>query len=220
MTMPELNDDHPINRLQAIEASGWLKRNFCQQIADAVRGTAYSVDHICGIACQETAYVWLAHDKELSPQEICAMCVLDGSGDFKPAGNPRSAFPRNTAAFRTKYGDEFTDMLINEGNSARRIRGMGPVDWIYKGYGIFQYDLQFVEEDEDFFRLRLWHDFNECLKRLMQELSRSWKDHNNLFDAIKAYNGSGKRAQIYAENVTAYSSFAQEGDISGRVLPA
>jgi len=97
---------------------------------------------------------------------------------------------------------------------------MGPVDWIYKGYGIFQYDLQFVEEDEDFFRLRLWHDFNECLKRLMQELSRSWKDHNNLFDAIKAYNGSGKRAQIYAENVTAYSSFAQGGDISGRVLPA
>jgi len=148
------------------------------------------------------------------------MCVLDGSGDFKPAENPRSAFPRNTAAFRSKYGDEFTDMLINEGNSARRIREMGPVDWIYKGYGIFQCDLQFVEEDEDFCRQRLWHDFNECLKRLMQELSRSWKGHNNLFDAIKAYNGSGKRAEIYAQNVTAYSSFAQGADISGRVMPA
>jgi hypothetical protein len=218
--MPELNDDHPINRLQAIKASDWLKRNFGQQIADAVTDTPYSVDHICGIACQETAYVWLAHDKELSPEEICAICVLDGSGDFKPAENPRSAFPRNTAAFRAKYGDEFTDMLIAEGNKSRKIRGMGPVDWIYKGYGIFQYDLQFVRDDEQFFRQKLWYDFGECLKRLMKELKRVWNDYNDLFAAIKAYNGSGKRAEVYAQNVIAYAGFAGEGDTSDRVMPA
>lgn len=65
--MPQLSDDFPISRAQAIEASGWLKRSFGPQMAEAVKETAYSVDHICGIACQETAYVWLTHAEELSP---------------------------------------------------------------------------------------------------------------------------------------------------------
>ena len=217
--MPELSEDYPISRLQAIEASDWLKENFAQEMADAVKDTAYSVDHICGIACQETAYVWLAHSKELPAQAILTMCVLDGSGDFKPNENPRSVFPRNTAAFRERYGDEFTDMLIEEGNKSRTMRGLGPVDWIYKGYGIFQYDLQFVTNDEEFFREKLWHNFGQCLKRLMQELTRTWNDHNDLFAAIKAYNGSGKRAENYAQNVIAYSSFAGGDDAFPRAIP-
>jgi hypothetical protein len=58
-----------------------------------------------------------------------------------------------------------------------------------------------------------------CLKRLRKELQRASTDHNDLLAAITAYNGSGKRVEIYAQNVTTYSRFAQGGDISGRVMP-
>ena len=218
--MPDLNADAPISRSQAIEASRWLKENFGPQITDAVAGTAFSVNHICGIACQETAYVWQSRLNDLSPDEILALCVLDGSGDFKPEENPRSAFPRNTAAFRERFGDGFTGKLIDAGNESRKLRGFSPVNWIYKGYGIFQYDLQFVIKDEEFFRNQLWLDFGECLKRLMGELSKTWDQQGNLFAAIRAYNGSGRRAEIYAQNVTAYASIAGDEDAAPRATPA
>lgn len=218
--MPELNSDHPISLRQAMEAARWLKQNFGPQLLAAVNGTPFSLNHICGIACQETAYVWQERINDLSPDQILSICVLDGSGDFKPDENPRSAFPRNTAAFRAKYGDAFTQVLIDAGNEARKLRGMGPVDWIYKGYGIFQYDLQFVIKDEEFFRNQLWLDFGECLKRLMKELTRTWEQYGDFFSAIRAYNGSGRRAEIYAQNVLAYTGFAGDEGAAPTAMPA
>jgi hypothetical protein len=210
-----LNSDAPISQAQATKAVNWLKSNFGQQIADAVKDTHYSVDNICGIACQETAYFWLNFIDKLSPRDICGRCVLDASGDAPDTS--RSAFPRNTEVFRNTYGPERTQMLIDEANLTRALRKFQPKDWVYKGYGIFQYDLQFVEVDPDFFFQKQWYDFSACLDRVMRELRRTWAQHGDLFDAIRAYNGSGHSASVYAQNVLAYSGFV--GEVSG-AMPA
>ena len=143
-----LRSDAPINGRDAIKAVSWLKKNFGKQIAAAIEGTRYSVDHICGIACQETAYFWLRLIDKFSAEEVCARCVLDASGDAP--NTTRKAFPSDTKAFRKEYGDERTDALIEEANKTRVLRGYSGKNSVYKGYGLFQDDLQFVRVDPRF----------------------------------------------------------------------
>lgn len=189
-------------------------------MAAAVKPTVFSVNHLCGIVCQETAYRWLNWRKTESLETILGGCVLDGSGDYP--GTSRRAFPRNTAEFRAKYGDAFTKMLIAEGNKMRKLMGWSSVDWIYKGYGIFQFDLQFVKKPvyEDYFRNKRWYDFDQCLARVMEELATTWSQVDRQFPAesrptkirlaIKAYNGAGPAAEAYSQNVVYYTTVAAE----------
>jgi len=146
--------------------------------------------------------------KRLSAKEILARCVLDANGDYP--GTKRSAFPTNTAAFRNQYGDEFADMLISEANETRKLRGFGPQQWVYKGYGLFQYDLQSVKTDEAFFRERKWYDFDECLNRVMKELAGKYKAQKDVWKAVRAYNGSGAGAARYVNNVVQFASYSGE----------
>jgi hypothetical protein len=44
----------------------------------------------------------------------------------------------------------------------------------------------------------------------MRELRTTWTRYGNLVEAIRAYNGSGHGAAVYAQNVVAYSGFAGE----------
>ncbi len=212
--MRALPPEAPIGEIAAQRAIQWLKTTFGIPLVAQTQGTPFTVDHLCGIACQETAYFWVNLLGRLPDDQVCARCVLDGSGDFEPDQNPRSAFPRNTGEFRSCYDRStpgFTEMLIGEGNQTRSLRGMSPADWIYKGYGIFQYDLQFVKTDMHFFYDRLWYRFENCLARAMRELTRNWRLHSgDLFAAIKAYNGCGPSAEIYAQNVLAYSGISVE----------
>ena len=198
----------PITKDQAHKAAKWMKTNFAGDIRSAVAGTPFTVDIVCGIACQETAYFWLSFISRLPVEEVLARCVLDASGDFPDTR--RSAFPRNTEAFRARYGDEFTEMLIAEANKTRRLRGFGPQRWVYKGYGIYQYDLQFVTSDEAFFRRKQWYSYAECLKRLMKELREKYRAQGDLWKAIRAYNGSGPSATSYANNVIQFARYCSE----------
>lgn len=185
-----------------------MKTNFGTSIATAIKRSPFSTDIICGIACQETAYFWISFLDKLSRDDILARCVLDASGDFP--GTQRSAFPKNTSVFRKRYGDEFTNLLIEEANKTRKLRGYGPKDWVYKGYGIYQYDLQAVVDDESFFRERKWYDFADCLDRVMKELTGKYKTKQDVWKAIKAYNGSGDAATSYANNVVQFASYCSE----------
>ena len=198
----------PITKSQAYRVAEWMKGNFGNRITEGAAGTPFSVDIICGIACQETAYFWLSFINSLSVDEVLARCVLDASGDFP--GTERSAFPRNTDAFRNRFGDEFTEMLISEANQTRHLRGFGPKQWVYKGYGIYQYDLQYVIEDEEFFRQKQWYQFEECFKRLLQELKAKFETHQDVWKAIRAYNGSGENATRYANNVIQFAHYCSE----------
>jgi hypothetical protein len=199
----------PISKAAAITCARWLLENFGEQLAQATKGKPYKVKHLCAIVCQETAYKWLKWVGEHDARTIIERCVFDASGDYPDS--PRSAFPKNTAAFRAKYGAAFTDMLIEEANKTRRMQGYADKPWVYKGYGIFQYDLQNVKTDEAFFRNKAWYRFEDCLAACCNELDAKIKTSaNDLWTAIRKYNGSGPGAERYVANVKVFTRYCAE----------
>lgn len=157
------------------------------------------------IACQETAICWCRWINDHTPDEILARCVFDASGD---ANGTRLAFPKNTTAFTDKYGHALADMLIAEANATRALHGWGPKQWVYAGYGIFQYDIQAILTDGNFFEQKMWYRIDACLEKVIIELKEKWHLHDgDLFNTIKAYNGSGVRAENYAKNVLQFLSW-------------
>jgi hypothetical protein len=201
--------DLPISASATRLCAEWLTNNFGDALRQTTSGRPYGVKHLCAIVCQETAYKWVPWIGKHGVDTIVGRAVYDASGDYP--GAPRRAFPQNTAAFRTRYGDVLTDMLIEEANKTRRLQGYGDKPWVYKGYGLFQYDLQHITQDEAFFRDRKWHSMTECLKRVRQELDLKLQATNNdLWKAIRAYNGSGPAAENYMRNVKAFTAYCAE----------
>lgn len=198
----------PISKPQAQKAAKWIKANFMNEMKAGVNGTVFNVNHLCGIACQETAYLWVNWIDTMKVSDVLSLCIGDASGDYP--GTKRSAFPRNTSIFREKYGDSLTKMLIDEANLSRRVRGYGPREWVYKGYGIYQYDLQHILTDKDFFASKKWHSYPECLARVMRELKQKYAVYGDIWKTIKSYNGSGDSATQYANNVTIFTQYCSE----------
>jgi len=115
----------PIPESQARAATRWLVSNFRDPLERAVTGTPFTIELLCGIGCQETATLWLPFVAQgIKARDILARAIGDASGDYP--NTSRNAFPRDTGAFRTAYGDAFTDMLIAEANATRALRGWGP----------------------------------------------------------------------------------------------
>jgi len=198
----------PITKNQARKAAHWMKSHYKDAMLEAVGGTVFTIDHICGIACQETAYLWLDWIDTMTPDEVLGRCIGDASGDFP--GTQRSAFPKNTAAFRAKFGNDLAQMLIDEANKSRKLRGFNPRDWVYKGYGIYQYDLQHILTDPDFFRAKGWYKYSECIAKVMKELKEKFATHKDIWKTIRAYNGSGSKATDYANNVIQFTQYCSE----------
>jgi len=207
--IPATANPPPLNRDQTRRAKQWLMRNFGDAIRAATDGTPFDTDLVCAIACKETANVWLGWIGNMGPDEVLARCVFDASGDAP--GSSRSAFPQNTAAFRDRFGDELTEMLIAEANRARALRKLDTAEWVYKGYGIFQYDLQHITDDEDFFRNKRWSNMGDCLDRLFRELREKLQAANgDLAEAVRRYNGSGPRAEEYKAHVLVMRNWCAE----------
>jgi len=197
----------PLSKAQVVKGTGWLVTNFGPAITAAIAGKPYSRAILCAIACKETGFIWIPRT-DMKPADLLPRLIGDASGDV--AGHPRSAFPKNTAEFRAKFGAAFTDALIAESNKARAMRGLGPAQIVYKGYGIFQYDLQHVLQDQAFFQNDLWHTMDHCLERLTKELDRAFNaSGGNVRDGVRRYNGSGAAAQAYADDVMAFAEFAK-----------
>ncbi len=186
----------------------WLISNFRAELADAARATPFTTPLLCAIAWREAGPYWLPLTPHKTAAEILGLCVYDASGDV--AGAPRSAFPVNTAQFRLKFGDTFTRLLIAETNKARAARGLASANMVYKGYGIFQYDLQHVLTDESFFRERKWYSFDECVSRVVSELTKKYQATGDIQEAVRAYNGSGLKAQRYAQDVMRLLPYCEE----------
>jgi hypothetical protein len=207
--VPATADPPPLNRDQTRRAKQWLMRNFGDAINAATSGTPFDADLVCAIACKETANVWLRWIDTMTPDEVLARCVFDASGDAP--NSSRSAFPQNTQAFRDRFGDELTQMLIEEANRARALRKLDPAQWVYKGYGIFQYDLQHIPDDEAFFRGKRWSNMSDCLDRLLRELREKLRAANgDLTEAVRRYNGSGPKAEEYKAHVLAMRDWCAE----------
>lgn len=201
----ERDDAHGVTR--------WLIGNFRSELTDAVRSTPFTVPLLCAVACREAGIYWLPLTPNRSAAEILGLCIYDASGDV--ANAPRRVFPTNTAEFRLAYGDAFTNMLIAETNKARAARGYAPASMVYKGYGIFQYDLQYVRPDEAFFREKQWYSFRACVERAVSELTAKYQITGDIREAVRAYNGSGPRAEQYARDVMRLLPYCEEAAASG-----
>lgn len=196
----------PIPQTAAIQCTRWLVDNFGDALRQAVVGKQYRVEHLCAIVCQETAYKWLKWTRTQSVQTIVERAVFDASGDYPSTS--RNAFPSKTAAFRARYGDQFTNMLVREANLTRRLQGWSDAPWVYKGYGLFQYDLQHVTGDREFFENKRWYSFDACLSKCCDELDEKLKlSSGDLWEAIRRYNGSGPRAEQYKRNVQVFTEY-------------
>lgn len=204
--MPEL----PLTKKKTIKAVKWLKDNFGLKIENAVKESPFTVDMVCGIACQETAYRWVGWIDKYSIETILACCILDATGDVPGTEGKRRAFPVNNADFISKYGVGISDMLISEGNKMRALMGWGAKKFLYKGYGIFQNDLQNIVTNETFFTERKWYSFDECLNGLMIELAKKYSIQKNIPESIRAYNGRGVAANNYRDNVLQFTEWANE----------
>ena len=206
----------PISEAAARKCAAWLWQNFKTELRAATQGKPYGVAHLAAIVCQETAYKWLPWIGKQTVRTIVERAVYDASGDYP--GTTRSAFPKRTADFRQRFGKAFTDMLIDEANKTRALQGWGPAKWVYKGYGLFQYDLQHVLTDRAFFEQRQWYDFATCAQKCTMELDRKLAaSHGDLWKAIRAYNGSGPKAQKYMENVRYYTPICADVVGEGQV---
>jgi hypothetical protein len=189
-----------LNAEQVKKVSAWLGQHYGPAITAAAAKIGVDANLIYAIACQETAAVWLGWMDKMTPDQVLERCVFDSSGDI-PAGS-REPFPKNTAEFRGRFGDPLTQQLIDAANATRTLRGLPPAQIVYKGYGIFQYDLQNILTDSDFFANRGWANFQACLDRLIQTLSvKLSRAQGNIAEAVKAYNGAGPAADRYAAAV-------------------
>lgn len=191
----------PMTQRDALKTRDFLMAHFGDSIT---RGAAdlppLDADLVCAIACKETAPVWVSWIARLTPETVLARCVFDASGDAP--NTSRGAFPRTTAEFRARAGDALTDDLINEANETRRLRGYSPAAWVYKGYGVFQYDLQHFPDDPDFFAKKQWRSMDACMDRFRKEMkSKLAASGGDLPGAVRRYNGSGPRAEEYAKHV-------------------
>src|SRR5215469_5652549 len=71
----------------------WFKEQFGAKIGSAVAGTAFDVDMLTALACQETGEIWpiLRKKPDLNLDQILELCV----GDTIDRG--RRAFPKTKA---------------------------------------------------------------------------------------------------------------------------
>lgn len=197
----------PLSKAQVAKGTAWLLAHFGPDIRTAVIGKPYTSALLCAIACKETGFIWISRTDTMSPVSLLPRLVGDASGDVR--GHPRQAFPTNTAVFRAKFGDTFTNTLIAEANLARTMRGLRPAQIVYKGYGLFQYDLQHVLQDQVFFEHLLWHTIGPCLARCTQELDRAFaRARGDIREGVRRYNGSGAAAETYADHVLAFAAWA------------
>jgi len=154
----------------------WFKANFGTQIQRAVQGTPFDENLLAAIAYQETGYVWGRYTDSMSVSEILKICVGD-TIDYKgPGKGGRSAFPKNRAELESfKDGRKMFKIarrsLLNLATYEKGYKSSAALSHKFcRGYGIFQYDLQFFKKDPKYFLNKSWEDFDLCLDHCIKEL--------------------------------------------------
>lgn len=126
----------------------WFRREFGTTVVAKVSGTAFDLSLLASVAFKETGYLWArAHAKDLNTSEILALCV----GDTKR----RKKFPADRADLESvPRGNELflvaRDALDRvSALSESYARARRSPDAFCRGFGIFQYDLQFCKEEPE-----------------------------------------------------------------------
>ena len=155
----------------------WFKQNFASAIRQGTAGTPFTVDMLTAVAVQETFSIWGKMFQTLPVAKILELCV----GDTLDAPN-RSAFPINKGALVAAPNGAQMFTIARQALVA-----LGPFDPTMKkvaqnhpdkfchGYGIFQYDIQFLHADPDYFLQRKWVDFSATFGKAVDELTAAQK---------------------------------------------
>jgi hypothetical protein len=182
-------------------AIAWFKQNFGTEIEVATKSTPFDVDMLTAIACQETGFIWgQLSASELPRQRIVELCVgdtLDRARTFPRNRADLEAWPRGDEMFAIAraalielagYVEDFKPAARNP-------------DKFCKGYGLFQYDLQYFKVDPDYFLERRYARFDQTLAHCLGVLNGSldllgWRGKPRLSDLEKAavaiaYNTGG-----------------------------
>jgi hypothetical protein len=213
----------------------WFKTQFGAKIADGFKGTPFTVDMAAAIAVQETfSDCWGLVYKTKPVDVVLRLCV----GDTLDFPN-RKAFPRERSELTAEAFDVARQALLDiaQFNHAYAKAAENHNKFCH-GYGIFQYDIQFIKEDPDFFIKRGWHDFDQCLAKLIKELKAamtraygphkaSLTDDEMMYVAI-AYNaghvvvGGGPKqgfkdgeGRFYGENFQKFLAMAHTVEVDG-----
>ncbi len=109
--------DMPLSRANCLKTATWMKDNFEDKIMAAVENTPFDKELVYSITCQETAQRWLLWVDDFDAETILQRSVFDASGDFPDTS--RSAFPKNKAEMIAAFGNDLTQMLIDEANKMR-----------------------------------------------------------------------------------------------------
>jgi hypothetical protein len=160
-----------------LDGMKWFKQQFGPVITPALQGTPFSLDMATAIAVQETyGDCWGRLYQTKTVADVLKLCV----GDTLDYPN-RDAFPKNKADLvQTAVGQQMFPIahqaLLNiaQYNSSYAGAAKNP-DKFCHGYGIFQYDIQFLQSDSSFCLQYGWYDFGQCLTRLVKELNAALK---------------------------------------------
>jgi hypothetical protein len=168
----------------------WFKQHFQQHIEPAIAGTPLSVDLLAALACQETGEVWpILRKKGLAVEQILALCV----GDTLDGDRGRRAFPKDKAELLAASNGASMFDIARQAllDMAQHITAYGPAarkaQKFCRGYGMFQYDLQFFKSDPQYFLGKRYAVFDGTLAKCLLELKTAlkrlrWQDKTALTD--------------------------------------
>jgi hypothetical protein len=156
----------------------WFKQNFQNDIQQAIAGTAFTLDFMVAIACQETGDVWpILRKKPISVDQVVALCV----GDTLDSDKGRKAFPKTKADLLSKPNGAAMFAIARQAllDMAQQVPGFGGAvanpNKFCHGYGVFQYDIQFFLTDPDFFLQKKYAQFSGTLGKALDELKAAAK---------------------------------------------
>lgn len=152
----------------------WFKSTFRNQIAPKIAGTVFTLDMLAALACQETGEVWpiLRKKPGMTTARLLELCV----GDTLDSDRGRTAFPLNKADLISHTNgqamfDVARQALVDMAKFIPSYRGAASnARKFCHAFGIFQYDIQFLDEDPDYFLQRQYADFDIGLGRALREL--------------------------------------------------
>lgn len=160
-----------------IDSIKWFKTEFGEEINTALSATPFSLDMLAAIAMQETYYIWGDLYKRLPKSEVLKLCV----GDTLDAPN-RSAFPINKKQLLNEPNGEEVFAIAREAleelakyfSRYNEVAKFNPNKFCH-GFGIFQYDIQHVRINPNYFLNKDWYVFEKCLFVCIHELKSSLK---------------------------------------------
>lgn len=220
----------------------WFKDQFGRAIQEAAAGTPFDLNMLAELACQETGYIWGPLRRKGVPlPQVLALCVGDTLD--RPHTFPKDRADLERVAGGTEMLDSARAALINLAKYVPDYAGAAHnLDKFCKGFGIFQYDMQFFGPDTASYFLGGYANFAVSLKRCLKELHDAMvrakiPSGTELTDMQKAavaiaYNsGSYKAAKgvkqgyqssdgsYYGENFYRYLQLAQSVPVAGGPAP-